>query len=153
MLTLIDAAFSRPRTVLLVLLMLLIGGIYAFISIPKESEPDVPIPVIYVSITHAGISPEDAERLLIRPMEKELQSIEGLKELKATATEGHASISIEFDAGFNSKQALDDVREKVDQAKPNGRTCGAGSERGEIPGPFRAALWPGTGNPIDSAGP
>ncbi len=68
-------------------------------------------------MTHEGIAPEDAERLLIRPMEKELQSIEGLKELTATASEGHASVMLEFDAGFDASRALQDVREKVDIAK------------------------------------
>ncbi len=92
-------------------------GASAYVSIPKESEPDIPIPMIYVSMTHEGISPEDAERLLARPMEKELQSIEGLKEMRATAGEGYASVTLEFDAGFDADQALLDVREKVDLGK------------------------------------
>ena len=62
---LIDASFSRSRTVLLILVLVLIGGIQAYQLIPKESDPDVPIPIIYVSMNHEGISPEDAERLLI----------------------------------------------------------------------------------------
>ncbi|MCU7843922.1 MAG: efflux RND transporter permease subunit [Candidatus Thiodiazotropha sp. (ex Monitilora ramsayi)] len=113
----IDLAFSRSRTVLLTLCFVLISGALAYQSIPKESEPDIAIPIIYVSMTHDGISPEDAERLLIRPMEKELQSIEGLKEMKSTGGEGHASVQLEFSAGFDSNQALTDVREKVDLAK------------------------------------
>ncbi|MCG8428591.1 MAG: efflux RND transporter permease subunit, partial [Chromatiales bacterium] len=113
----IDVAFSRSRTVLLSLVFILFAGALSYISIPKESEPDIAIPIIYVSMTHDGISPEDAERLLVRPMEKELQSIEGLKEMKSTAGEGHASVQLEFSAGFDSKQALTDVREKVDLAK------------------------------------
>ena len=86
-------------------------------TIPKESQPDVAIPIIYVSMTYQGISPEDAERLLVRPMEKELKAIEGIKEMRAIAGEGHASVTLEFDAGFDSDQALLDVREKVDTAK------------------------------------
>ncbi len=115
--TLIDAAFSRNRTVLLLLLFIFLAGSYAYYSIPKESEPDVAIPIIYVSMSHEGISPEDAERLLVKPMEKELQAIEGIKEMSATASQGHASVMLEFDAGFDSKQALLDVREKVDFAQ------------------------------------
>ena len=114
---LIDLAFSRSRTVLLSLLFILISGALAYQSIPKEAEPDITVPFIYVSMTHEGISPEDAERLLVKPMEKELQSIEGLKEMKSTAGEGHASVQLEFSAGFDSKQAQSDVREKVDIAK------------------------------------
>ncbi|WP_197471937.1 efflux RND transporter permease subunit, partial [Oleiphilus sp. HI0067] len=96
---------------------LLIAGIASYNSIPKESEPDIPIPWIYVSMTYEGISPEDAERLLVRPMEKELKSIEGVKEMTSIAGEGHASVTLEFDAGFDGDAALDDVREKVDRAK------------------------------------
>jgi len=116
---LIDAAFERSRTVLLCLLFLLVSGVLSYISIPKESTPDITIPTIYVSIGHDGISPQDAERLLLKPMEKELLSLTGLKEMRGTANEGHASIILEFDAGFNSEAALTDVRDKVDRAKNN----------------------------------
>ena len=74
-------------------------------TIPKESDPDIAIPIIYVLIPHDGISPEDAERLLVRPMEQELRNVEGLKELRATAREGHATLVLEFEAGFDSDQA------------------------------------------------
>ena len=102
---------------LLVLALVLIAGSIAYVTIPKESDPDVAIPLIYVRIPHEGISPEDAERLLVRPMEQELRNIEGLKEIRATAIEGHATIVLEFEAGFDADQALDDVREQVDVAK------------------------------------
>ena len=114
---LINAAFSRSRSVTLVLLLIVAMGLIAYQTIPKEAEPDVNIPVIYVSMAYEGISPEDAERLLVRPMERELSTIEGLDEIKGTATEGFASVLLEFDAGFDADQALDDVREGVDIAR------------------------------------
>jgi len=114
---LIDAAFSRARTVVMCLLFMLVAGVSSYISIPKESEPDIAIPIIYVSMHHEGISPEDAVRLLVKPMEKELQGITGIKEMRSTANESHASVLLEFDAGFDSETAIDDVREKVDVAK------------------------------------
>jgi len=113
----IDWAIQRRRAVLLFLAFLFFSGIAAYNAIPKEAEPDIAIPIIYVSMSHEGISPEDAERLLVRPMEKELKSIEGVKEMSSVASEGHASVTLEFDAGFDSDSALDDVREKVDRAK------------------------------------
>ncbi|MGD2084277.1 MAG: efflux RND transporter permease subunit [Chromatiales bacterium] len=115
--SLIDLAFARSRTVLMVLAFVLIAGAASYLSIPKEAEPDVPIPYIHVSMTHDGISPEDAERLLIRPMEKELQSIEGVKEMQSKAAEGYGAVTLEFSAGFDGKRALEDVRAKVDVAK------------------------------------
>lgn len=113
----VDWAIRRRRAALLILFFLLIAGIQSYNTIPKESEPDIPIPYIYVSMGYEGISPEDAERLLVRPMEKELKSIEGIKEMSAVASEGHASVTLEFDAGFDGDAALQDVREKVDRAK------------------------------------
>lgn len=115
--SLISAAFKYNRTVMLLLIFLLIAGVRAYTTIPKEAEPDVAIPIIYVSMGHEGISPSDAERLLVRPMEKELQGITGVKEMRSTASEGHASVLLEFDAGFDSDTALADVRDKVDAAK------------------------------------
>ena len=113
----VDAALARKRTVVLLFLVIILSGSVAYVTIPKESEPDIAIPIIYVSMSHEGISPEDAERLLVRPMEQELQSIEGIKTVTSTASEGHASVMLEFFAGFDSARALDDVREKVDTAK------------------------------------
>lgn len=113
----VDWAIRRRRAALLILFFLLVAGIQSYNTIPKESEPDIAIPYIYVSMNYEGISPEDAERLLVRPMEKELKSIEGVKEMTAVASEGHASVTLEFDAGFDGDAALDDVREKVDRAK------------------------------------
>jgi multidrug efflux pump len=113
----IETAMLRSRTVILSLLVVLIGGVVAYLTIPKEAEPDIEIPIIYVSIVHEGISPEDAERLLVRPMEQELRSIEGVKEMTANAYEGGANVQLEFDAGIDTKRALQDVREKTDLAQ------------------------------------
>ena len=114
---LISAFINRPRPVILILALLIVAGITSYVSVPKEAEPDIDIPQIYINIIHEGISPEDAERLLLRPMETELRSIEGLKEMRATGSEGSGVIILEFDAGFDADRALTDVREKVDLAR------------------------------------
>ncbi len=108
---------SRTRTVMLVFILLLIAGTYTYINIPKESNPDIPIPNIYISIVHDGISPEDGSRMIVRPMERELRAIDGLKEMRSTAEESHVSIMLEFIAGTDSKKALADVRDKVTVAR------------------------------------
>jgi len=115
---LIDAALGHARTVLASLLLILVSGSIAYKEIAKEAEPDINIPIVYVVMNHEGISPEDAERLLIRPMEQELRQIEGVKEMTASGFEGGANVTLEFEAGFDADTALDDVREKVDLAKP-----------------------------------
>ena len=110
----IDAAMARSRTVVLGLVSILIAGVITYVTIPKEAEPDIEIPIVYVYIEHAGISPEDAERLLVRPMEQEIRSIEGIKEMVAKAFEGGASVQIEFEAGIDTDKALQDVRENFE---------------------------------------
>ncbi|OAD21470.1 multidrug resistance protein, partial [Candidatus Thiomargarita nelsonii] len=117
MTAIVDVAIRNNRSVILILLFILIAGTLAYREIPKESDPDIAIPMLYISMTHEGISPEDAERLLVRPMEKELRTIEGVKEMTAIASEGDASVTLEFDAGFDSNKALRDVLQKVDIAK------------------------------------
>ncbi|MFP4273452.1 MAG: efflux RND transporter permease subunit [Paracoccaceae bacterium] len=116
---LIDAAFSRARVVILTLIFVLATGTAAYLQIPKESAPEVPIPTIYVITTLEGIAPTDAERLLVEPLETELASITGLRELSARADEGRASVTLEFEPGFDSEEALDRVREAVDRARPD----------------------------------
>jgi multidrug efflux pump len=113
----IETAMRRSRTVIMSLAVIIIAGIVTYASVPKEAEPDINIPIVYVSMTHDGISPEDAERLLVRPMEQEIRNIEGIEEMIGNAYEGGASIQIEFDAGTDTDVALQDVRAKVDVAK------------------------------------
>lgn len=113
----IDTAMQRSRTVLMSLAVIMVAGVMTYINVPKEAEPDLNIPLIYVSMTHDGISPEDGERLLIRPMEQEIRTIEGIKEMTASAYEGGANVMVEFDAGTDIDAAMQDVRAKVDSAK------------------------------------
>lgn len=113
---LISAAFGRARVVVLMLIFILTVGSIGYVSIPKESSPEVAIPIIYVVTTLEGISPEDSERLLVEPLESELASIEGLKEMSGSAAEGYASVTLEFDPGFDADEAMAKVREAVDRA-------------------------------------
>lgn len=115
----VDVAIRNARLTLAVLLFLIIAGSMAYVSIPKEAEPDIQIPIIYVSMSYAGISPEDSERLLLRPMEAKLKNITGIKEMRSTAYQGGGNVLIEFMAGADLDKALDDVRNKVSDAKPD----------------------------------
>ncbi len=114
---LIDASLQRSRTVLMLFCLILLVGLVTLINIPKESNPDITVPFIYVSVTHDGISPQDADTLIYKPLEKELRSLDGLKEMVSTATNGHQSIILEFYTDVDVDQALLDVRQKVDDAK------------------------------------
>ena len=113
----VDYAISHARLTLALLGFLLVAGFSAYVSIPKEAEPDVRVPIIYVQLTQRGISPEDAERLLLRPVETQMKSVANVKEMRSTAFEGGGFVLLEFEAGFDSTRALADVRAKVDDSK------------------------------------
>ncbi|MDH3976900.1 MAG: efflux RND transporter permease subunit [Gammaproteobacteria bacterium] len=113
----IDAAVGRARTILVAFVIIVIAGIVSYQDMPKESEPDIPFPNIFIEMTLEGVSPEDAERLLVRPMEQELRTIAGVKEMVGSASEGRATISLEFQPEVDIAQALQEVREQVDLGK------------------------------------
>jgi multidrug efflux pump len=113
----VDFAVSHARLTVAILIFMLLAGASAYVSIPKEANPDVKIPIIYVVTTERGISPEDAERLLLKPLETALKTVNNVKKMSSTAFEGGGNVILEFEAGFNSDVALADVRAKVAAAK------------------------------------
>ncbi|MFE3836115.1 efflux RND transporter permease subunit [Pseudogemmobacter sonorensis] len=116
---LIAAAFARTRTTLLLLALVLIGGVFSYVTISKEASPEIEIPYFTVNITYPGISAQDSARLLIEPMERRLQSIDGLRNITGQAGEGFASILLEFRPGQDQAKAYQDVRDEVDNATPD----------------------------------
>jgi multidrug efflux pump len=114
---LIDAAFKNTRVVMTALVVMIFFGFISFNTLPREANPDIPAPYAVVTLPLPGISPEDGERLLVRPTEIELQSIEGLKQMDSIAVDGAAEIILEFVTTVDIDQALVDVREAVDRAK------------------------------------
>ena len=113
----VDKLFHSSKLILTILFFLIIFGAYQYSTLPKESDPDISLPVIYISLIHKGISPNDSERLLVKPIEKELKNIEGLKKISSNSYQGGGNVVLEFDAGFNSVKALSDTREKIDLIK------------------------------------
>lgn len=98
-------------------LVILGAGIVSYNSIPKESEPDIDIPFIYVEVVLEGVAPEDAERLLVRPLEQELRTVDGIKEMVSSGGENRATVTLEFQPDTDVDKAMTDVRERVDLAK------------------------------------
>lgn len=113
----IAAAFSRNRAAILLLAVLLIMGSIAYATIPKEAAPEIDIPVFTVTVSYPGISTEDSARLLVEPLERKLQSIDGLDTLTAQAGEGFAMLQLEFAAGFDNEKALRDVKDETEKAE------------------------------------
>ena len=99
------------------MLLILVAGAMSRVSMPVEMAPNVTLPVVMVMVRHDGISPEDAARLLVRPIEKELKTLDGIDEIKATARESMVIVTAEFESSENIKNVVADVREAVDRAK------------------------------------
>jgi len=110
-------AIRNWRMTIGIMLFAVIGGFLATSRLPLDAEPDIPVPFINVQVVLPGISPEDSERLLVRPMETELKSIEGLKQMDSVAATNVAYVILEFEASADLDQAITDVLEKVDRAR------------------------------------
>jgi multidrug efflux pump len=117
MLSYIDAAIQRSRTTISIFVVTMLAGLTSYFSIPIEMFPDIQVPVVVTTIIHEGISPEDAERLLTKPAELELKTIDGITEVSSFSSEGAATIMTEFDISFESATALAEVREAINRAK------------------------------------
>ncbi len=117
MIGIVDWAAERARMVIaFIVLSILVGGV-AYWGLPKEGEPDIEIPALFVSVPFPGISATDAETLLVRPMETELADLDGLKEISATAAENYAGVALEFEFGWDKSQIMADVREAMNTAE------------------------------------
>ncbi|MDI6027887.1 efflux RND transporter permease subunit [Corticibacterium sp. UT-5YL-CI-8] len=113
----VKLAIRNARLTISVLVFLIVAGALAYQTVPKEAEPDVAIPIMYVSLIYQGISPEDSERLLLRPVEAQLKNLKGLKEMRSAAYEGGGYVLVEFDPSTDLGDALIDTRNKVQDAK------------------------------------
>ncbi|MBQ14713.1 MAG: efflux RND transporter permease subunit [Gammaproteobacteria bacterium] len=113
----VDAAISRFRTTISIFTVTMLAGLFSYVSIPVEMFPDIQVPLVVTTIIHEGISPEDSERLLAKPAELELKTIDGITEISSFSSEGAATIMTEFDISFESSTAMAEVREAINRAK------------------------------------
>ncbi|MBP0481760.1 efflux RND transporter permease subunit [Sagittula salina] len=113
----IDWAAARARMVLAFIALSLIAGGWAYATLPKEGEPDIEIPALFVSVPFPGISAADSEKLLVKPMETELSDLDGLKSMTGTAAEGYAGLALEFEFGWDKTKIIADVRDAMNTAE------------------------------------
>ena len=114
---LVDWASARARMIFAFIALSLIAGSYSYVNLPKEGEPDIDIPALFVSVPFPGISAEDSEKLLVKPIESKLQELDGLKSVSGIAAENYALVVMEFEFGWDKNATIANVRDKVNQAK------------------------------------
>ncbi len=112
-----QTALKRQVTVLALLVIIVIAGIYCYAALPRESFPDITVPYVFVTTTYEGVAPEDMEQLITIPIERKLKGIDGVEEIRSTSAEGISTVAIKFLPEVDLDDAVQKVRDKVDQAK------------------------------------
>ena len=112
-----DTAVKKSITVLVLSVIIIVFGVYSYMVLPRENEPDITIPYVFVSTSYKGVSPADIETAITIEIEKKLKGLDGVKKIQSVSSEGLSSINIEFITGTDIDQALQDVKDKVDEAK------------------------------------
>ena len=113
----IDWAASRARMVIAFITLSLVVGGFSYFNLPREGEPDIEIPLLIISLPFQGISAEDSEKLLIKPMETELSDLDGLKEISGRALDNYAAVILEFEFGWDKAKIIADVRDRMNNAE------------------------------------
>jgi CzcA family heavy metal efflux pump len=110
-------ALKRQATVLALLVIIVIAGVYCYVTLPRESFPDITIPYVFVTTTYEGVTPEDIEELITIPIERKLKGIDNVEEIRSTSAEGISTVAIKFLPKVDIDDAVQKVRDKVDQAE------------------------------------
>jgi CzcA family heavy metal efflux pump len=111
-----EAAQRRQPLVMVSLLLIIVAGLYSYAKLPREAAPDIQIPYIFVTTDYEGVAPEDMEKLVTVPLERKLKGLEGVEELTSQSDDGKSTIAIKFLPSEDIDDALQKVRDKVDQA-------------------------------------
>ena len=108
---------NNRTSVIILMFLILVTGIGAYTSMPKENYPEISIPTIYVGVVYPGNSPEDMENLITRHIEKEVNTITDVTEIRSTAIQDYSTTIVEFDFDVDVNEALLDVKDAVDKAR------------------------------------
>lgn len=111
-----DTAVKKSTTVVVLAAIILVFGVYSYLVLPRESDPDISIPNVFISTSYRGVSSTDMETTVTIEIEKKIKGLDGLKKIESVSSEGLSSINIEFVTGTDIDQALQDVKDKVDEA-------------------------------------
>jgi multidrug efflux pump subunit AcrB len=110
-------ALNNKNTVYLITIVTIIFGFYSYVALPKELYPDINIPTIMVQTIYPGNPPVDIENLITRPLEKEIESVKGIKKMTSVSSQDASNVFVEFNTDVDIKSALQDVKDAVDKTK------------------------------------
>jgi len=115
--SLTNLAVDNGTSVFLLTLMILIFGLQSYNRMPKEQFPEISLPTVYINTPYFGNSAEDIENLVTRPIEKELQSVDGVKDIRSTSIQDFSVITAEFESDEDIDEVVRKVKDAVDKAK------------------------------------
>ena len=121
--SLVDWAIFRARMIITFVIMSIAAGTFAYLGLPKEGSPDIDIPVVFVSVPFAGISAQDSEKLLVKPMEINLKELDGIKRMTGLAAENYGALILEFEFDWDKDATIANIRDKMSKVEasfPNG---------------------------------
>jgi len=110
-------AIKNKVTVLVITAIIFFAGITSYNSMPNEAFPEVVMPEIFITTVYPGNSALDMEKLVTRPLEKEINKISGVDKIISTSKDGFSSIDVKFQTDFTPEEALQKVKDKVDVVK------------------------------------
>ena len=110
----IRGAIKKSRTSLSILVLIGLSGVFALNYLPKATEPDVDFPGAYIGVGYEGVSPEDSERLLAKPLEDALRTISGVTDIRSTSQTGYAAVVVEFDQDVDLEDAWKSIHAGVE---------------------------------------
>ena len=112
-----DLAVDNRVAVYILMLIIVLFGAQSYISMPRESAPDITIPIVIIAVPYVGVGPADMEGLISQPLERELKSLKDVKKITSQSAEGIATISVEFNSGIDIDEALRRTRDKVNSTR------------------------------------
>lgn len=107
---------DNATSIFILTFMIFVGGLVAYNAMPKENFPEIVMPQIYVGTQYPGNSPTDIENLITRPLEKEINTITGIKKITSTSIQDYSTIVVEFNPEIEVNKALQDVKDAADKA-------------------------------------
>lgn len=113
-----NVAIRNRTTVLVMVVLIIVTGVYSYITLPRESAPDVKLPNILITTPHQGVTPRDVENTVTNKIEQEIRGVKGLDEIRSVTAEGLSQINVEFQTDVDIDDALQRIKDKVDLARP-----------------------------------
>ena len=110
-------SINNRTTVFVLIALITFSGIYSYITVPKDSFPEIVIPEIFVVTAYPGNSPANMEKLITRPLEKEINAISGVDEISSSSSQGFSTIDVKFNFDMTPSEALRKVKDAVDKVK------------------------------------